>query len=120
MSNPENNISKEELITELQLELRYHEDGGTGYRQETTRLALQVANSLPDTNIFFDRSQTLQVVRTFVKDVDEYRLLDIAKMLSVITKDLYRKKNMSDEMKAYLLEKRKSRKPLGFIEKENS
>lgn len=119
MSNPENSISKEELLTELQSEHHYHEEGGERYRQETTRLALLVANSLPDTHIFFDRSNTLEVVRTLVKDADEYRLLDVAKMLSIITKDLHRKKNMPEDIKSCLEKRKKNRKLLGIVEKKN-
>lgn len=120
MFEPTSDVTKEALLTELNLELQYHEADGPSYRSETTRLAIKVANSLPDTDVYFDRSETLKVVKKLIKEENEYRLLDVAKMLSVITKDLHRRKNVPEDIKVLLEERKKKRKPLKIVKKTNS
>lgn len=108
-------ISKEELLKELNLELAYHSEGGSTYRSETTRYSLNVATSLPDTQLFFNRDDTYVEVKLLYPELDEDRLRDVSKMLSVITRDLYRKKTMTPELKAFLEDRRRNRKPLRLL-----
>lgn len=108
-------VTKEEFVKELEDELAYHLDGGTSYRQDTTRYSLDIANSLPDTSLIFDREKTYDKVKEFYPDMDEERLQDVSKMLNVIVRDLYSKKNLDEETKRYVEEKMKKFTGLKFM-----
>lgn len=107
-------VSKEELVKELEDELAYHLNGGTTYRQDTTRYSLTIANFLPGTELFFNREQTLEKVKELYPDMDEYRLLDVSKMLNVIVRDLHSKKTLDEETKQFVEEKMKNFTGLKF------
>lgn len=115
MTQSPKRVTKEELVKELAGELHYHSNGGTTYRQDTTRMALEVARQLADTSLFYNRTQSLSAVRSLLRESDEHRLLDVSKMLSVVTRDLHRKKTLPGDVKAYVEVKRKQKKPLTFV-----
>lgn len=110
----EEKVTKKEFVKELEDELAYHLDGGTSYRQDTTRYSLSIAQSLPDIAILFDREYTVEKVKEFYPNMDEDRLQDVSKMLNVIVRDLHNKKNMDEETKRYVEEKMKNFKGLKF------
>lgn len=114
----EKKVTKEEFVKELEDELAYHLDGGTSYRQDTTRYSLEIATSFPDIYTFFYREQSYETVKEFYPNMDEDRLKDVSKMLSVIVRDLHMKKNMSEELKEELARRKKNRKPLALLEKD--
>lgn len=115
MNEMRSTVSKEELLEELRGELEYHKGGGTSYRQETTRFAMQVANQLTSTRPFSNRKKTFVVVKRVLNEKNEHRLLDVSKMLSVVTRDLHNKKTLPDDAKAYVEAKKRNRKPLAFV-----
>jgi hypothetical protein len=115
MNEMRNTVSKQELVNELLSELDYHQNGSTTYRMETTRFALQVATQLVSTKLFFDRNKTLEFVRRALNEVNEHRLLDVSKMLSVVTRDLHNKKTLPEDAKAYVESKKQNRKRLAFV-----
>ena len=108
------NVSKDELVKELEDELAYHLDGGTKYRQDTTRYSLAIAKSMPGTDLFFDREQTLAKVKDLHPDMDVDRLQDVSKMLNVIVRDIHSKKNLDEDTKRYVEEKIKNFKGITF------
>lgn len=116
----EKKVTKPELLNELEDELAYHLDGGTSYRQDTTRYALSFAKTVPDIYVFFSRDDSYHRVRDYYPNLDEDRLKDVSKMLSVIVRDLHMKKNMSEELKAELAKRIKNRKPLSILKKLES
>lgn len=87
---------------------------GTKYRQDTTRYSLNIAKSLPGTDLFFNREQTYTKVKDFCPDMDEDRLKDVSKMLNIIVRDLYNQKNLDEETKRFVQEKMKNFKGIKF------
>ncbi|PLS19229.1 hypothetical protein CVD28_02125 [Bacillus sp. M6-12] len=113
--NEEITVSFLEFVKELEQEYKYHANGGTSYRTETAKIALEVAKKTGKSTPFLHREATIQYVTTFFPHLDEERIKDVVKMLHVIAKDLHLKANLSDEMKARLKEKQLNRKSLSFL-----
>lgn len=49
-------LTYEKFMKTLQKEHKYHKDEGTSYRQETARLAIEVAKVIKETDFFLDPS----------------------------------------------------------------
>ncbi|MGL4818949.1 MAG: hypothetical protein ACRC5C_03070 [Bacilli bacterium] len=63
--------------------------GGTSYRQETVRLAIEVTKQKPNVFLFAHMHSAIDVVKSvFGHSIDEERCHDVAKLLHVIFKDL--------------------------------
>lgn len=116
MMEMHNAVGKSELLKELYAELNYHQQDGVTYRSQTTELALILASLRHNTSLFHDREKTYLFACQELVDLDEDRLRDVAKMLSVVTRDLHRKKTLPDDVKAQLEERRKKRKPLSLVQ----
>lgn len=115
MQETQNTVSKSELLNELGKEYSYHAQDGATYRSQTTEIAIEVASKLHRTDLFFDREKTFQFVTKEFVNLDEDRRKDVSKMLTVITRDLHRKKTLPEDVKMQLEERRKKRKPLSVI-----
>jgi hypothetical protein len=113
----ENVVSFAEFLHELQKELKFHQDGGTSYRQQTAKLSLEVARKVGSVVPFLDSEIAKQTVSHLLSDVDCYRAEDVAKMLHTIARELHMNATLSDEVKAYIQQKRQHRKPLSFVKK---
>jgi AraC-like DNA-binding protein len=105
-------VSFTEFLHELQKELKFHQNWGTSYRQKTAELSLEVANKVGAVAPFLERDVAKQTVSRLLPDLDRHRLEDVAKMLHVIAKELHMNANLSDEVKAYVQQKRQHRKSL--------
>lgn len=114
MSEPETAVTQQELLIELEKELQYHLEGGTSYRIQTSRFALQVVEKNRDVAYFIDRDSAYNVVAEALPNQDEYRLQDVSKMISVIVRDLELQKTLPPEIKAFADEKMKDFKSLKF------
>jgi hypothetical protein len=112
----ENAVLFDAYLKELQKEFDYQADGGTSYRKTTAMLALEIARQTGNTAIFFDLNKARETVSKY-QNLDTERIEDIAKFLNCIIKDIHFKDNLSDEVKAYLQQKRQKQKPLSFIKK---
>lgn len=113
----ENTVAFDTFLTELQKEFDYQANGGTSYRKRTAMLALEVAHQIGDTAPFFDLENVRETVSVLYPKLDTERVEDVSKFLCTIAKDLYLKANLSDEVKAYVQQKRKHQKPLSFVKK---
>ena len=92
-------VSKSELLEELKRELNYHENGGTKYRQDTTRWAMKVAqNDFVEPEKLVQRNSAHELVKLSLNLHDEERVNDVSKMLSVVTRDLLNKKMLPDDV----------------------
>lgn len=109
-------VSKNELLRELEKELEYHQGGGTRYRQETTRMAMEVARNqaVKPAQLVRGKSADL-VVRSSLRFENEDRKRDVSKMLSVVTRDLLNKKTLPDDVVQFANEKMKNFKTLKFM-----
>src|SRR5690606_17215527 len=85
-------------------EIKYFKNGGRGssYRLKTAEFSLMVAKKINDVTPFYERNDSMEVVSILLQSEDEYRRKDVAKMLNVITRNLHRKANLTDEYKEYL------------------
>jgi hypothetical protein len=106
-----------EFLHELQKEFRFHLNGGTSYRQKTAELSLEVARKVGAVSPFFESEVAKRTVSRLLPGFDHYRVEDVAKMLHVIAKELNMNATLSDEVKAYVQQKRQHRKPLSFVKK---
>ncbi|WCK57354.1 hypothetical protein PP175_29630 (plasmid) [Aneurinibacillus sp. Ricciae_BoGa-3] len=106
-----------DFLHELQREVQFQQNGGTSYRKDTADVSLSVAQRAGSVIPFFQLVDTKQTISRLFPDIDRYRLDDVAKMLHVIAKDLRLNATLSDDVKAYVQEKRENRKPLSFIKK---
>lgn len=95
-----------EFINELQMEYEYHLNGGTFYRQETTRLSILVTEAVGDVAPFMERESAVTTVKRILPRENTDRQTDVSEMLFHIARDMYRKRNMPKEMKNEI-EKRK-------------
>ena len=111
------NLSKQELLHEMNKELRFHQNGGTPYRQKTAKLAVEVVKQVADTTVFHNRMNALTTVNDLLVDSDNHRKSDVAKMVAVIVGDLQRKKTLPPGMEKYVEQKKQNRKPLGYVTK---
>ncbi|MED1420244.1 hypothetical protein [Bacillus smithii] len=103
-------VSFEEFLHELQKEWRFHQQGGTSYRQKTAELSLEVANKVGAVAPFLEREVAKQTVSRLLPGLDRYRLEDVAKMLCVVAKELHMNATLSDEVKTYLQQKKGNNK----------
>ncbi|GGM34580.1 hypothetical protein GCM10011351_20730 [Paraliobacillus quinghaiensis] len=65
----------------LKDQYEYLLNGGTSYRKKTALLALNIAKEVKQVDLFFDHERTKQFVRQYLPDEDNYRVLDVSKML---------------------------------------
>ncbi|GEL78716.1 hypothetical protein [Tenuibacillus multivorans] len=108
-------VKKETLIDALNKEVKFHKAGGTSYRKDTANLSLHVAKNVDDVSLFLNPRSSRQLVKNLLSAYDKYRQQDVTKMLHVTAKNLYLNHNLSDEMKAHLKRKmrtRNSKQPL--------
>lgn len=101
-------VTFEEFINELQMEYEYHLNGGTLYRQETTRLSIFVAEAVEEVAPFMTRESAAITVKKILHKENEERQLDVSEMLFHVSRDLYRRKNMPKEIISEI-EKRRRR-----------
>ncbi|ESU73502.1 hypothetical protein T260_02440 [Geobacillus thermopakistaniensis] len=105
------------FLQELQKEWRFHQHGGTSYRQKTAELSLEVAHKVGSIVPFLESKVAKQTVPRLLPDLDHHRVEDMAKMLHVIAKELHMNTTLSDEVKSYIQQKRQHRKSLSFVKK---
>lgn len=110
-------VSFTEFLHELQKEWRFHQHGGTSYRQKTAELSLEVAHKVGSIVPFLESEVAKQTVSRLLPDLDHHRVEDVAKMLHVIAKELHMNATLSDEVKSYIQQKRQHRKPLSLVKK---
>jgi signal transduction histidine kinase len=108
-------VSNSDFINELTNEVNFMKKGGTTYRRKTAELSLDVAKVVKNVNNFYNRDVAYKTVADILSFEDEYRLEDVAKMLNVVLLDIHSKVNQSDELKTYLVERARNRKPLKLI-----
>lgn len=113
----ENKVPFDKFLQELQMEFDYHANGGTSYRKTAAMLGLEVARQIGDTAPFFDLETSRETVLALYPELDTERVEDVSKFLCTIAKDLYFKVSLSDDVKSYIQQKRKHRKPLSFVKK---
>lgn len=111
-------ITYEEFIADLKDQLDYQLDGGTSYRIKTAELALKVAEKVDDVELFIKRETVCGLTDQLLKDYNDDRKSDVAEFLYHTAKYLFRKKNMTDEMKNYLKEMKKKNPKITFINKK--
>jgi hypothetical protein len=99
-------VSFAEFLHELQKEWRFHQQGGTSYRQKTAELSLEVACKVKAVAPFLERDVAKQTVSRLLPDLEHHHVEDVAKMLHVIAKELHMNATLSDEVKAYVQQKR--------------
>lgn len=105
------------FIQELQKELHFQQNGGTSYRTKTAQLSLEAAQKIGSIVPFSDRETAKQTVSQLFPDLNLFRIEDVAKVLHVVARELCLNAALSDEVKAYVQEKRQQRKPLSFLKK---
>jgi hypothetical protein len=110
VTGKEHVVSFAEFLHELQKEWRFHQQGGTSYRQKTAELSLEVARKVREVAPFLERNVAKQTVSRLLPGLDHHRVEDVAKMLHVIAKELYMNANLSDEVKAYVQHKKRNNK----------
>lgn len=110
-------VRRQELLDELNKELHFLQNGGTSYRQETAELSLKVVSQVQDPAVFRDRLSAFETANRLLGQEDSQRVMDVSKMISVVASDLHRQKKQPLEMKEYVEQKRKNRKPLAFVTK---
>ena len=110
-------VSFADFLHELQKEWEFYLNGGTSYRQKTAELSLEVARKVGSVVPFLESEVAKQTVSRLLPDLDRHRVEDVAKMLHVIAKELHLNATLSDEVKAYVQQKRQHRKPLSFVKK---
>ena len=108
----------EEFIADLKGQLEYQLDGGTSYRIETAKLALQVAKKVNNVELLLERKTSRELTEQLLTEFDDERKLDVAEFLFHSARYLFRKKNMTDEMKSYLKEMKKKNPNITFINKK--
>jgi hypothetical protein len=116
----ENVVSFAEFLHELQKELKFHQDGGTSYRQQTAKLSLEVARKVGSVVTFLDSEIAKQTVSHLFSGIDCYRVEDVAKMLHTIARELHMNATLYDEVKAYVQQKRHHLKPLSFVKNKRA
>lgn len=104
---------KEELTKELQ----YLSSGGSCYRSESAEMALQVLKQVKAVQPFLELETAAVCVRRALSNVDQDRLKDVTKMLTVVARSLDRKLNESEEVKEYLRQRavKRKRKKLSLV-----
>ncbi|MGX1902734.1 hypothetical protein ACT3HK_15565 [Thermolongibacillus altinsuensis] len=117
VTGKEHVVSFAEFLHELQKEWRFHQQDGTSYRQKTAELSLEVARKAGSVVPFLESEISKQTVSLLLPDLDRYRVEDVAKMLHVIAKELHMNATLSDEVKSYVQQKHRHRKPLSFVKK---
>jgi hypothetical protein len=96
-----------ELIYELEREVMYHSGkNSSSYRKLTAQLSLDVALKAGSCSPFFELTSSKEVVSQLMPSLNLERVNDVAKMLSVIAKDLRMRTELSSEAKTYSREKR--------------
>lgn len=95
--NPQE-VTKEQLRLKLLAQAECLEDA-TPYRKRTVQLALEVLDRILDVRVFTSRTLTLTFVVNILKDEDQDRRIDVAKMLYTQRGYLYNELNYSDEFK---------------------
>ncbi|GLH64485.1 hypothetical protein [Parageobacillus sp. G301] len=103
-------VSFAKFLHELQKEWRFHQQGGTSYRQKTAELSLEVARKVREVAPFLERNVAKQTVSRLLPGLDHHRVEDVAKMLHVIAKELHMNATLSDEVKAYIQQKKGNNK----------
>lgn len=103
-----NNVTLQEFFGEVSKENEYLQ-GGTSYRKETARQAMQVLKTAHDVNHFFKRDGSLAYVSKVLHSANVERQKDVAKMLNVILNELALEKNLSVEEREHLAQRRKNR-----------
>lgn len=102
----------EEFYKHLYNQYLYLCDGGTSYRIETSKLALEVVKQIKDIEPFLNLDQTIKIILASFNDIDKDRLNDVSKMLYLSANVVKRRMSMSDEMRKAIEERRKNRKTL--------
>lgn len=84
----------------------YLADGGTSYRQKTALLALDIAKYVKQVDPFLDHEGTKKLVRQYLQGEDNYRVLDVSKMLYHNAKEQKFKEAMSPELEERIAKRR--------------
>lgn len=104
----------QEFLNELKKEIEFHSNGGTNYRRISAEYSLQIARMVGGFPPFLDRKNAEKIVAQLYPNLSIEKKKDISKMMNVIARDLYRKTNMSDEIRQYVQEKRSNTRTLSF------
>ncbi|MBN6185659.1 hypothetical protein JQN58_01510 [Aneurinibacillus sp. BA2021] len=106
-----------DFLQELQKELQFHLNGGTSYRQRTAQISLDLARQVGEISPFLKLDTAQATVSRLLPTLDHDRVEDVAKMLYVIAKDMQMYATRSDDVIAYVQQKRQHSKPLSFKKK---
>ena len=107
-------VSKSELVRRLEESLTFMSSGGTDYRIETAKISLKVSVELEDFSIFNDRKNVKVYITKVLPMLDEERCTDVSENLYHHYRDLYLKKNLSDEIQAEIMRRKKKRNKVTF------
>ena len=112
MTNKGNVLLQEELANEL----HRMQVGGTSYRLETAQLALALSRRVTLPESLRDREEARQYVKSVSMELQDDRVEDVAKMLSMAARRVYKtpESAFSVEMKVKLEEKRNRFKTHGL------
>lgn len=80
---------------------------GTEYRQMTAKMALGVAKKVRQVEAFETRERAYNTLKSYLTNVDEDRLRDVAKFLYVILNEMLTWMNLPDYVRKLLAEKEK-------------
>lgn len=89
------------MLNQLRKEYFYHKFGGTDYRKETARLALNIAKKTYDPSLFLNERETVKIVNQLIPYGDQERKKDVSKMLLVMANHITRQR-MTPTEKRYV------------------
>jgi hypothetical protein len=91
------NVTLEELREKVQSEVVRLADA-TSYRVTTSEMASEFFNTCSDVSLFADRAAVYNALKSFYPDADYERLKDVSKFLSVLYNNLWKWKNLPQDV----------------------
>ena len=108
-------VTFERFLLEVEKEAAQMQSA-TSYRQKTAAMALDFVKKFRTVDLFESRDRAYKTLKTYFKTEDEERLLDVAKFLNVLYRELTKLANLPEQVRAILEEKAKKRKPLSLVQ----
>ncbi|QQK81713.1 hypothetical protein HUG20_18530 [Salicibibacter cibi] len=99
----------DEFIYKLKKELEYHRNGETVYRQQTAKMALDVALTVRKVTPFLNPVKVKKTVDGYFPSHGNHRKNDVAKMLRVIARSIYLERTVPEEVNEYVNKKVKNK-----------
>lgn len=107
-------VTFESFLVKVEKEAEYMQSA-TDYRRKTANMALDFVKNFHTVDLFESRDRAYKTLKTYFNMEDDERLLDVAKFLNVLYKELEKFATLPEQVRALLAEKAKNRKPLSLV-----